>query len=277
VVSTPLGNASDLSDRAKSLLAEVDCVYCEDTRTSGRLLRYLGIEAKELRSLHAHNEHQRIDEIVTRIERGAKIALVSDAGTPGISDPGTELIAHAHDANLRVSPIPGASALSAALSVSGFPARGLEFAGFLPKAKGARARALSHRLKDGVTLVCFVPARDVLVTVEEVAEQAPDSLILLCREMTKKFEEVVRLCALDMVEHLKEHDNLKGEIVLTIHCPSSKRDAGEPEFTAALQSATQIMLDGGLSKRDTQRALAALTGHPKNQVLKWVLQIKEQS
>jgi 16S rRNA (cytidine1402-2'-O)-methyltransferase len=264
-----------MSERAREILATVDCVYCEDTRTTGRLLKFLGIKADNLRSLHAHNEGRRVKEVLEQLANGASIALVSDAGTPGISDPGTELVAAAHEAGCIVAPVPGPSALSAIMSVSGFPSRGLQFAGFLAKARGARSKKLQERLTTGATLVCFVPARDTLATLQTVAELEPNSLILLGRELTKRYEEVKRLPVADMIEYLSEHSSLKGEVVLAIYCPSGSDDKEDPKFTDSLREATRIMLQGGLSKRDTQRSLAALTGHPKNRVLKWVLEVEE--
>lgn len=215
VVATPIGNLSDFTPRAVEVLRNVSAVLCEDTRVSGFLLRNAGI-LTPLVSFHAHNEHERVDRVIDRLKSGESIALISDAGTPAISDPGYLLIHAAHAAGITVSPVPGVSAAIAALSVSGLPTDRFCFEGFLPQKKGRKKRisALSGETR---TLIFYEsPHRILKLLLELAAVFGPNRRCTLCREITKKFEEI-RPGTLESIHTiLSERSEIKGEIVLVV-------------------------------------------------------------
>lgn len=200
IVATPLGNVEDLSPRAARVLREADRVLAEDTRRSGALLAVVG-STRPLHSLHEHNERGRIGQVLEWLERGEHIALVSDAGTPTVSDPGFPLVRAAAAAGHRVTPIPGPSAVTAAVSVAGLPTDRLLFLGFLPGRPGRRRRALDEALSGRATVVLFLSPHRLLRELSQLAEVAGrDRQACLCRELTKVHEEVQRgslgtLCA----------------------------------------------------------------------------------
>jgi len=192
VVATPIGNLGDLSERAREVLTTADLVLAEDTRHTGRLLAHLGSEVPQ-RSLHEHNEQERIAEVLARLEAGEHLALVSDAGTPTISDPGYRLLAACADAEVTIVPIPGASALLAALVVSGLPTDWLAFDGFLPR-KGATRRArLAELAREPRTVVLYLSPHRAAADLRELADAlGGHRRAALCRELTKLHEEVRR-------------------------------------------------------------------------------------
>lgn len=191
VVSTPIGNLRDITIRALETLAAASLVLCEDTRTSAKLLDHYGIRAKR-QALHEHNERARADEIVARIANGEAIALISDAGTPLLSDPGFPLIRALAEANLPVFPIPGASALLSALVVSGLPTDAFAFHGFLPNKSGARANALAKLRDSRETLVFYESPRRLADTLAAMAEAFGDREAAVSLELTKRFERTFR-------------------------------------------------------------------------------------
>ena len=197
LVATPIGNLADITERARLTLAGVSRVACEDTRHSGILLQHLGLR-KPLVSIHEHNEATRSAEMVEALLSGESVAYISDAGMPGVSDPGQRLVNACRRANLRVEVIPGPSAVLTALIGSGFPADAFMFGGFLPVKSGQRERP--HRI-DG--------------TLELLARIAPDQLICVARELTKKFEEFRRGTASAIHDHYRKHP-AKGEICLVL-------------------------------------------------------------
>lgn len=190
VVATPIGNLSDLTNRAREILKAVDYIACEDTRHSGEMLKKIGTKAK-LISFHAHSLNDRIDYIIGLLQGGSNVALISDAGTPGISDPGAILIKSAHQNHLTVSPIPGPSAVLAALSVCGFDTDQYRFIGFLPKKKGKQTMLKQIAESDEVTVMFESPHR-ITQTLKDFGDiMKPRRKICICREMTKQFEEVL--------------------------------------------------------------------------------------
>ena len=191
VVATPIGNLKDVSQRALEVLGSADTLFAEDTRTTRRLMTHHGLSVR-LVSAHAHNEAQRTRELVRRLEAGETAAVVTDAGSPGLSDPGGRLVAAAAAAGLRVVAVPGPSALVAALSVCGLPTDAFSFAGFLPSRPGPRRRRLEELLARGETIVFFEAPHRVRTTLKLLHELAPAARVAACREMTKKFEEVLR-------------------------------------------------------------------------------------
>ncbi len=213
IVSTPIGNLKDITLRAIETLKEVDFILCEDTRTSGNLLNHLEIK-KELVSLNAFNEKSKIDFIVNRILSNQTAALISDAGTPLISDPGVRLVSSCLDNNIEVIPIPGASALLAALSMSGLPTDAFVFEGFIPQKKGRQTR-LKELAIEPRTIVLYESMYRIEKLLKELTEYLPDRYIVVCREITKKFEETWRGYPKDLSESFSEKIS-KGEFVVVI-------------------------------------------------------------
>ena len=215
VVATPLGNLDDLTFRAVKCLKEVHLIACEDTRRTAKLLNHLGIK-KPLISCFEHNERARIDELLERISRGEDVALVSDAGTPTISDPGFPLVRAAHERGIKVSPIPGPSALVAALSVSGLPTDEFLFAGFLPRTAAARRKRLLSLKGLGATLVFYESPHRVVDSLADMMAVLGDREAFLCREVTKLHEELRRGSLSDIARDLSDRAEVLGEIVLVI-------------------------------------------------------------
>jgi len=213
IVSTPIGNLKDITLRAIETLKEVDFILCEDTRTSGNLLNHFEIK-KELISLNAFNEKSKIDFVVNRILSNQTAALISDAGTPLISDPGVRLVSSCLDNNIEVIPIPGASALLAALSMSGLPTDAFVFEGFIPQKKGRQTR-LKELAIEPRTIVLYESMYRIEKLLKELNEYLPDRFIVVCREITKKFEETWRGFPNELVDSFSEKIS-KGEFVVVI-------------------------------------------------------------
>ncbi|MFQ3194483.1 MAG: 16S rRNA (cytidine1402-2'-O)-methyltransferase [Colwellia sp.] len=217
IVATPIGNLTDISQRALDVLTHVDIIACEDTRHTQRLLSTYSIKNKTL-SLHDHNERQRQDYVASLLQEGKSIALVSDAGTPLISDPGFHLVRHCRQLNLPVSPIPGACAAIAALSVAGLPTDRFSFEGFLPSKTGARQATLANLLEEPRTMVFYDAPRRAIDTVEDIVKVlGGERHVVISRELTKTFETIHSDTASNLLAWLKEDPNqLKGEMVLII-------------------------------------------------------------
>ncbi|HEX7382600.1 MAG TPA: 16S rRNA (cytidine(1402)-2'-O)-methyltransferase [Nevskiaceae bacterium] len=216
VVATPIGNLADLSGRARRVLGAVDLVLAEDTRTSGALLAHFGIRQR-LQALHDHNEDRIAPRFVEQLRRGAALALVSDAGTPLVSDPGYALVAAARAACVPVRAVPGPSAVVSALAVSGLPTDRFAFEGFLPSTATARRRRLEAWREETRTLVFFEAAHRMLAMADDCAAVMPDRRICVAREMTKRFEESALMQARDLPIWLQAKPHrLKGEFALVL-------------------------------------------------------------
>jgi 16S rRNA (cytidine1402-2'-O)-methyltransferase len=215
IVSTPIGNLSDLSPRARLALEAADLVACEDTRHSGRLLAHLGIK-KKLISLHEHNERSRLPSLLAALEAGQTLALISDAGTPLLSDPGFLLVRAAAERGFVIEPLPGASALLAALVVSGLPPLPFTFAGFAPPKSGkrrsffARFAALEH------TIIYFESPHRLLPSLDDAAAAFAERPAVICRELTKLHEEILRGTLAELRQRLAERPGIKGEFVVVV-------------------------------------------------------------
>jgi 16S rRNA (cytidine1402-2'-O)-methyltransferase len=214
IVSTPIGNLEDITLRALRVLKQADFVACEDTRHTGLLLQHYQIDARFI-SYHEHNKLQRTPELLERLRQGRSIALASDAGTPGISDPGFFLIRAAIEQGLPVHPVPGASALLSALVVSGLPSDHFVFEGFLPKRDGRKLKRLKALAGQERTMVFFESPHRVVKTLGQFLEVFGDRRMVLARELTKKFEEAIRGRISDVVARLEKHA-AKGEMVLMV-------------------------------------------------------------
>lgn len=214
VVATPIGNLEDLSTRALRVLREADAVVSEDTRTTLKLLARYGIR-KPVIAYFQHSPPRRQEEILRRLRGGATLALVTEGGTPGVSDPGARLVDAALREGIRVSPVPGPSAAAAAASVCGFPADAFHFAGFLPRKAGKRRRALRALRDLEVPLILYESPRRLTETLEDLRDELGDRRIAVCREMTKVHEEIRRMTAGEALERFR-NDPPRGEITLVV-------------------------------------------------------------
>jgi 16S rRNA (cytidine1402-2'-O)-methyltransferase len=263
VVATPIGNLEDLSPRAQRVLREASVIACEDTRHTALLCQRYAIATPRV-SLHAHNEARRVPELLARLSRGESLALVSDAGTPLVSDPGERLVRAALDAGHAVVPVPGPSALLAALVASGFATSPFAFVGFLPRKGAERARRLSALAAFPGTLVLFEAPNRANATLRDLHQALGPRSVALARELTKRHETVLR----GRLGELELHE-LRGELTIVVDGPS-ERGSQAPE-SADVDSAIDRLLSSGLSARDAARSLAAELGLAKRDAYARVL------
>jgi 16S rRNA (cytidine1402-2'-O)-methyltransferase len=241
VVATPIGNAADLTLRALWVLSMVDVVAAEDTRTTRQLLERFGLDAPALLAAHEHNERDAAERIVALLQAGQRVALVSDAGTPGVSDPGARIVAAVQAARLRVVPVPGASSVLAAVSAAGLGGHGFQFLGFLPTGAKERARTLAEAAAAGSAFVLLEAPHRVLDTLQLLhATLAPARRVVLARELTKKFEAIEALSAAQLPAFAQAHAP-RGEYVLLVDAyeaaAPSGMDAGTRGWLRALAEA----------------------------------------
>ena len=216
LVPTPIGNLDDITYRAVRTLREVDLIACEDTRTSGVLLNHYDIDTPTT-AYHEHNEHDKTPHLVKRMRAGHDIAVISDAGAPGISDPGFYIARACWDANVKVQALPGPTALIPALTASALPSDRFVFEGFLPKKKGRQTR-LQTLASEPRTLVIYESPYRLVRTLDDLIEHlGPDRMAAVARELTKKFEEIERGLLPEVREYFAETENLKGECVIVVH------------------------------------------------------------
>jgi 16S rRNA (cytidine1402-2'-O)-methyltransferase len=223
VCATPIGNLDDVSLRLLATLREVDLIVAEDTRHTQRLLARHESQAP-LASCHEHTHPDKIRALAQRLADGQNMALVTDAGTPGVSDPGPPLVLAAAELGVTVSPIPGPCALAAALSISGFDAQRFSFLGFLPRKPGRRRRAIEEALAREETIVLYESPYRVLDVLRTLAEQAPQRPVCVCRELTKKFEETLRGTAQEAADALSTRKEVLGEFVVVIAAQKKSKD-----------------------------------------------------
>ncbi len=266
VVATPIGNLEDLSPRARRVLSEADLIAAEDTRHSGRLLAHLGL-SKPLVSLHEHNEAARIPRLIERLQAGQDVALISDAGTPLLSDPGFRLVRAVRAADLAVFPVPGPSAAVAALSVAGLPTDRFCFEGFLPASGAARRQRLTVVLEHPTTVICFESSHRIGATAVDLASLAPEREVMLAREMTKQFEEHYLGPAQALPAWLAADSNrVRGEFVLLI---APFREAAAQTNADGLSAEQERVLTTLMSELPLKQAVqltARLTGVARNRV-----------
>ena len=271
VVATPIGNLADLTLRGLHVLALVDAIACEDTRHSARLLDHFGL-AKPLIAAHEHNEREAAMSILARLERGERVAYVSDAGTPAISDPGAALVAAARDGGYRVVPIPGASSALAALSVAGdASAQGFAFVGFLPARGSERARALAQCAAATAAQVLFEAPHRIDALATALVTACPERTVTVCRELTKQFEIIATLPARELIAWLVADPNrVRGEFVLVLHSLAH-------EAAVASDTAHDAVLRPLLAALPLKQAVALATeisGAPRNLLYSRALALK---
>jgi 16S rRNA (cytidine1402-2'-O)-methyltransferase len=258
VCPTPIGNMQDVTLRVLDALASADVIACEDTRHTGLLLKRHGLR-RALVSLHEHNEQQRSDELVARIRAGAVVALVSDAGTPVLADPGFALVRACVQAGLALEVLPGPSAVTTALVASGLPPDRWCFAGFLPRAGEARRKLFAGARH---TLVAFESARRLAGTLTLLAELDPQRPAAVCRELTKLHEDVRRGSAAELAEHYSESPGAqRGEVVLVVGA-AAPQAACSDEALAALAA----LVEAGARPRPAAAVVASLTGTSANEL-----------
>lgn len=257
VVATPIGNLDDASPRALEALRGATRIACEDTRTSQVLFARFGIAAKAV-ALHEHNEREAAAGLLAVLRQGGDVALISDAGTPALSDPGAHLVAEAHKAGIRVSPVPGPSAAVAAFSAAGFPAGGFLFAGFLPAAAAARRKAIAALALPWPVVLYEAPHRIAATLADLEAAFGPEREVAIARELTKKFEEVARLPLGAAAAWLDGHPHRRqGEFVLVL---AAGAKAGADQALA--ERALEVLL-GVMPPSAAASAAARLSGVPK--------------
>ncbi|MBS7543585.1 16S rRNA (cytidine(1402)-2'-O)-methyltransferase [Ancylobacter oerskovii] len=259
VVATPIGNLGDVTLRALETLAGADLVACEDTRVTRRLLDRYGIETP-LVAYHDHNAASMRPRLLARLEEGAAVALVSDAGTPLVSDPGYKLVEAAIEAGFRVVPIPGASASLAALVAAGLPTDRFLFDGFLPQKGGARRSRIAELSTIPATLVLYESGPRLPESLADLAAGLGSRMAAVCRELTKTFEEVRRGPLAELAAHYAEAGPPRGEIVLVVGPPADV-ETSDADIDAALRRAL-----ASLSLKDAAATVAAATGRPRRDV-----------
>lgn len=274
IVATPIGNLADMSLRAIHVLSLVDAVACEDTRHSAPLLRHLGLD-KPLLAVHEHNEREAAGDVLARLARGERVAYISDAGTPAVSDPGAALVAAAQAAGYRCIPLPGASSALAALSVAGDTVgAGFMFTGFLPTRGAERAHALKALALRDDTQVLFEAPHRIESLLQGLAEACPARSVTLCRELTKQFETVSTMPASELPAWLAADPNRsRGEFVLVVHAlkPSAADDG------ATGHDATLRTLLAELPLKQAVALAAELTGAARNALYARALTLKAEA
>ncbi len=260
IVATPIGNLSDISPRARETLRAAGLIACEDTRRTGLLMQSLGSKVP-LVSLHAHNEAARVPELLQRLADGAAIALVSDAGMPGVSDPGARLVAAAHDAGIRVEVMPGPSAVTAAVAAAGAPADRFAFAGFMPRKAGDRDALLADLDRLGWTAVGFESPQRLPGLVAHIAAHDPGRRIAVCREISKLHEETIVGSAAGLAARFAAHP-VRGEITIVIWPGDPGTREGDEQ--GHLESVVAILLDAGLTPGQAADAAVALGAGSRN-------------
>jgi 16S rRNA (cytidine1402-2'-O)-methyltransferase len=268
LVATPIGNLEDITLRAVRVLKEVDVIACEDTRQTQKLLNHYGVTTRTV-SYHEHNEMTRAAELVKEMQEGASIALVTDAGMPGISDPGFRLISLAIRHHLPVVPIPGASAFLAALVASGLPTDSFRFSGFLPAKRGERRAALEAIRSSPRTQVFYEAPHRIVEALSDVVEVLGNSRhVVVAREVTKLHEEFLRGRAGEVLETLKARDGVKGEITLLIgkaEEDDARVETGAPARPPIRQRIEQIMTEEKIDEKTALKKVAKERGISKSE------------
>ena len=261
IVATPIGNLEDITQRALRVLREVDLIACEDTRHTRKLLNHFGIDQKTI-SYHEHNERERAEELCELLESGKNVALVSDAGTPLINDPGYRIVAAAIERGLRVIPVPGAVALIAALAASGLPTDEFFFGGFLPARANPRQARLEELRAVRATLAFYEAPHRIVAALKDAAEVLGNRRAVVARELTKLHEEFVRGTLNELVEQFSREGTARGEMVLLISGEAVESSPANTEQTTAerLIERVQELEREGLNSKDALKGAARELG-----------------
>lgn len=263
LVATPIGNLEDMTYRGVRILSEVACIGCEDTRQTQKLLKQYGLRNRVV-SYHEHNESSRTPELIQRLLSGEDVALVSDAGTPLVSDPGSVLVRRAIEEGIDVIPIPGPSAVLAALSSSGLPTDQFHFAGFLPPRSARRRKVLTELCEVTATLILYEAPHRILASLRDIADVLGDRPMAAARELTKIHEEILRGTPSSIGDALAARPSVKGEFTLVIgHAPEAPvKDVSDDELAERIDGITAT----GVSRMDAIKSVARELGLPKRDV-----------
>lgn len=270
LIATPIGNLEDITHRAVRLLGEVEVIACEDTRHTKKLLNHYGINTRTI-SYHEHNERERSRELIERLKSGADVAVVSDAGTPGISDPGFRLARIAINSGVQVVPVPGASALISALVASGLPTDEFFFCGFLPARSGARRARLAQLRSLPATLIFYEGPHRIAATLKDALEILGERQAVVARELTKMHEEIARGSLSELTARFSSPENARGEMVLMIDRTVMPNETGNQSDATVLALVAEFESNGldhraalkkaarelGLSRDEAYRRLAS--------------------
>lgn len=268
LVSTPIGNLGDISDRAVKTLKSADIVACEDTRVTAKLFSLLGISAP-LTPYHEHNADKVRPALMKRLKNGETVALVSDAGTPLVNDPGYRLVQDCIAENVYVTAVPGASAVLTALQLSGLPCHRFLFSGFLPVKSAARKKELKELSTVNSTLIFYEAPQRIEETLDDMLDVLGDRRIAVARELTKRFEETLRASLSQVIANYRKNGVPKGEFVLVVAPPDKEEKIGEEKLKEILVSALQKM-----SLKDAVAQTVKMTGLNKKQVYETALALK---
>tara|TARA_B100001778_G_scaffold329813_1_gene331367 strand:- start:109 stop:975 length:867 start_codon:yes stop_codon:yes gene_type:complete len=265
VVATPIGNINDISYRAIDILSKVDLIAAEDTRHSRKILTNFGINTKVI-SYHKYNEYEKCDQILDLIIKGKNIALISDAGTPGISDPGDIIVSKAHKKNINVSPIPGASSVISALSVSGFASKDFKFTGFLPKKQNQKIEFLKKNINKNYSLVFFESPKRVIKTLEDLKNIYNGKEIIITREITKIYEDI----GIDSIDnwidlYRNNQEKIKGEFVFIIPRIEQKKNTLSDN---EIEDFLQLLLQNSISYKSAVQITSKYFDLNKNKIYK---------
>jgi len=259
LVSTPIGNLEDITHRAVRLLGEVDVIACEDTRHTKKLLSHYSIATRTI-SYHEHNERERAVELLEQLKRGLDIAIVSDAGTPGISDPGFRLARLAIENDVRVVPVPGASALITALVASGMPTDEFFFGGFLPARSGARRTRFSELRSIPATLIFYEGPHRIAASLKDAQEILGEREAVVARELTKMHEEIVRGRLSELAARFSSAESARGEMVLIIDRVVIEVEGGKDKAVASVAALVTELENEGLDHRAALKKAARALG-----------------
>ena len=277
VVSTPIGNLGNLPPRAAEVLRTVAAVAAEDTRRTLKLYAHLAAPPPALLSLPAFDERARVEKVLERLRAGEDVALCTDAGTPGVSDPGAALVAAAWDAGVRVVPLPGPSAALAALAASGFPADRFVFAGFLPRKGGGRSDALAWLARAGATAVLYEAGNRTADTLRDLAGALGDRPALLARELTKLHEELLRAPLSRLAEEMERRAEVRGEVTLVVGPPGPGVEVVHPEPPGeTLEEELRRRLSAGEAPSAIAREVARARGLKRSDVYGALQELKRR-
>ncbi len=271
IVATPIGNMDDITLRAIRVLSEVDLIAAEDTRKTGKLLSHHKIKGR-LTSFHEHNEIERTKSILEKLATGSSVALVSDAGTPIVSDPGFRLVQAAIENNIRLIPIPGPSAAIAALSVSGFSTDSFLFVGFLPKKKGKREERLRTLANEHVTIIMYESPKRILSLMEEVLMIFGDRYSMVAREMTKQYEEFQQGMLSEIIVNMGQRKTIKGECTFLI---SGKKEDKTLSMEDARKEMAEKLKTSKISTSGLAKEIAGKYGFARSEIYKEIIKLKK--
>ena len=267
LVATPIGNLEDITLRALNVLKDVDIIAAEDTRNTLKLLNFYEIK-KPLISNHRHNEKEKKNILIEELKNGKSIAVVSDAGTPGISDPGEELVKIAYEAGIEVTSLPGAAACITALTLSGLSTRRFAFEAFLPKDKKERKRVLEELKDETRTIIIYEAPHHLIKTLEELEKELDNRKITLCRELTKKYEEAHRTTIHEVLDYYKDKEP-RGEYVLVLEGKTKEQVEEERKKeweNLTLEEHMQVYEEKGVSHKEAMKLVAKDRGISKRDV-----------